>query len=194
MWQVRYDTIFDPTLNGGAGGYRNTDLTARAVLTDRQVGPANFSVDLFYDMPLRDDLLPLSYLRRASLTFGLDLYQTVGLQGALGYNGSYSSATQSVTSQVLTLGDVALIVRPLKDLYVGAVVNDTWDFSGNDASHPAFNLQPTFVAAWNRCCWALYSSWNSATGQFKIALTTPGAQKGLLQMFDTGLTLPGAKP
>jgi hypothetical protein len=194
VWQVRYDTIFDPTLNGGAGGYRNTDLTARAVLTDRQVGPANFSVDLFYDMPLRDDLLPLSYLRRASLTFGVDLYQTVGLQGALGYNGSYSSATQSVTSEVLTLGDVALIVRPLKDLYVGAVVNDTWDFSGNDASHPAFNLQPTFVAAWNRCCWALYSSWNSATGQFKIALTTPGAQKGLLQMFDTGLTLPGAKP
>jgi hypothetical protein len=194
VWQVRYDTIFDPTLNSGTGGYRNTDLTARAVLTDRQVGPANFSVDLFSDMPLRDDLLPLSYLRRASLTFGIDLYQTVGLQGSLGYNGSYSSATQSVTSEVLTLGDVALIVRPLKDLYVGAVVNDTWDFSGNDASHPAFNLQPTFVAAWNRCCWALYSSWDSATGQFKIALTTPGAKKGLLQMFDTGLALPGAKP
>ncbi len=194
IWQVRYDTLFDPTLNGGAGGYRNTDLTTRAVLTDRQVGPANFSVDLFSDMPLRDDLQPISYLRRASLTFGIDLYQTVGLQGSLGYNGAYSSATQSVTSEVLTLGDVALIVRPLKELYVGAVLNDTWDFSGNDPNHPAFNLQPTFVAAWNRCCWALYSSWDSATGRFKIALTTPGAQKGLLQMFDTGLTLPGAKP
>lgn len=194
VWQVRYDTVFDPTLHNGAGGYRNTDLTTRAVLADRQVGPANFSVDLFSDMPLRDDVLPISYLRRASLTFGIDLYGTVGLQGALGYNGTYSSASQTVTSQVLTLGDVALIVRPIKELYIGAVVNDTWDFSGNDPNHPAFNLQPTFVAAWNRCCWALYSSWDSATGRFKIALTTPGAQKGLLQMFDTGLTLPGAKP
>jgi len=194
IWQVRYDTVFDPTLNAGAGGYRNTDLTTRAVLTDRQVGPANFSVDLFTDMPLHDDLQPISYLRRASLTFGIDLYQTVGLQGSLGYNGAYSSVTQSVTSEVLTLGDVALIARPLKELYVGAVLNDTWDFSGNDPNHPAFNLQPTFVAVWNRCCWALYSSWDSATGRFKIALTTPGAQKGLLQMFDTALTLPGAKP
>lgn len=193
-WQVRYDTVFDPTLNGGAGGYRNTDFTTRAVVTDRQLGPANFSVDLFSDMPLHDDVQPISYLRRANLTFGLDLYQRFGLQGSLGYNGSYNPYTQKVTSELLTLSDVALIVRPLKDLYLGAVVNDTWDFTGDNPSYPAFNLQPTFMLVWNRCCWALHSSWNSATGQFKIALTTPGSTTGLLQVFNTGLTLPGEKP
>ncbi|MEJ2359400.1 MAG: hypothetical protein P8Y13_15160, partial [Deinococcales bacterium] len=190
VWQVRYDTVFDPTLNSGAGGYRNTDFTTRAVLTDRQWGPANFSVDLFTDMPLHDDLQPISYLRRGSLNFGLDLYETVGLQGSLGYNGYYSSSTQSVTSGLLNLTDVALIVRPVKSLYLGAVVNDTWDLTGNSATYPSFNLQPTFVVAWNRCCWALYSSWDSATGVFKIALTTPGSSQGLLQTFQSALMLP----
>ncbi len=193
-WQVQYVTVFDPTLNASAGGYRGSDLTARAVLTDQQYGPVNFSLDLFADMPFHDDLQPITYLRRASLVFGIDAYQTVGLQGSLGYNGAYSSTSQSVTSGLLTLGDVALIVRPLKDLYVGAVVNDTWDLTGLSPSYPTFNLQPKFVVAWNRCCWALYSSWDSATGRFSIALTTPGASQGLLQAFDTGLTLPGAKP
>ncbi len=145
-------------------------------------------------MPLHDDLQPVSYLRRGSLTFGLDLYQTVGLQGSLSYNGYYASSTQSVTSELLNLTDVALIVRPLKSLYVGAVVNDTWDLTGKSATYPSFNLQPTFVAAWNRCCWALYSSWDSATGVFKIALTTPGSNQGLLQTFQSALMLPERKP
>jgi len=193
VWQVRYVTIFDPSVGSG-GGYRNTDLTTRAVLSDTQVGPANFSVDLFTDLPLHDDLQALTYLRRASLVFGLDLFEHVGLQGALGYSGSYSSATDQVTSGFLTVGDLSLIVRPLKDVYVGAVLNDTWDLTGNDPNAPPFNLQPTFVVAWNRCCWALYGSWNSANGQIKVALTTPGSQTGLLQIFDTGLTLPEAKP
>lgn len=193
VWQVRYVTVYDPAL-GSAGGYRNTDLTTRAVLTDTQMGPANFSVDLFTDLPLHDDLQAVSYLRRASLVFGLDLFERVGLQGSLGYNGSYSSATQQVTGRLLTIGDLSLIVRPVNDLYIGAVLNDTWDLTGNDPNAPPFNLQPTFVVAWNRCCWALYGSWNSANGQIKVALTTPGSQTGLLQIFDTGLTLPEAKP
>ena len=193
VWQVRYFTVYDPAVGTG-GGYRNTDLTARAVLGDTQVGPANFSVDLFSDLPLHDDAQPVSYLRRASLVFGLDLYQSVGLQGALGYSGSYSAATQQVTSEYLTIGNFSLIVRPTKDLYLGAVLNDTWDLTGNDPNAPPFNLQPTFVVAWNRCCWALYGSWDSANGQIKLALTTPGSQTGLLQIFNTGLTLPEAKP
>jgi len=193
VWQLRYSTVFDPSLGSG-GGYRNTDLTARAVLTDRQLGPANFDVDLFTDLPLHDDALAVSYLRRASLVFGVDLYQTVGLQGALGYSGSYDASNQQLTSELLTISDLSLIVRPVKDLYVGAVLNDSWDLTGNDPNAPPFNLQPTFVVAWNRCCWALYGSWNSANGQIKLALTTPGSQQGLLQIFNTGLMLPEAKP
>jgi len=145
-------------------------------------------------MPIRDELQPITYLRRASLTFGIDAYETVGLQGSLGYNGTYSPVSQTVTGELLTLQDVALIVRPLKELYLGAVVNDTWDLTGLSPSYPTFNLQPKFVVAWNRCCWALYGSWDSSNGRLSIALTTPGATKGLLQAFDTGLTLPGGQP
>ncbi len=193
LWQVAYTTVYDPLLLAGAGGYRNSAVTARALLTDRELGPARFTVDFFSDLQLKDDVLELTYLRRANLTFGLDLYERVGLQGTVGYNGSYNPTSNEVTRAQLSLDSVALIVRPIDELYVGAVLNDVWDLSGNDPTRPAFNLQPTFVAAWNRCCWALYGSWDSATGVIKVALTTPGTEQGLQQVFDTGLRIPGSK-
>jgi len=192
-WQVRYASVYDPALNGGSGGYRNTDLTARALLTDRQVGPANFSVDLFSDLPIRDDAQPFTYLRRASLIFGLDLYQTVGLQGSIGYSGNYSAAAGQMTSEVLTIGNLSLMVRPLKDVYVGAVLNNTFDLTGTTPGAVAAGLLPTFVVAWDRCCWALYGSWNSATNQIRIALSTPGSQTSPLQVLNAAL-MPGEKP
>ena len=77
---------------------------------------------------------------------------------------------------------------------MGAVITDVWDLTGNDASQPAFNLQPTFVVAWNRCCWALYGSWNSRNGAVAITLTTPGADQGIGHIFDTGWIIPRRQP
>ncbi len=192
VWKVAYSTLYDPSL-GAAGGYRNTGVTARALLTDTIVGPARFSVDFYGDLQLHDDAQPDAYLRRANLGFGVDLFERVGLQGTLGYSGVYSAGLGRVSSGLLTLQDVALMVRPLDELYVGAVFDDVWDLTGQGTAHPAFNLQPTFVVAWNRCCWALYGSWNSATGAIKVALTTPGTQQGISQVFQSALMLPERK-
>src|SRR5690606_23138165 len=104
-------------------------------------------------------LQPATFLRRANLGLGVDLYQRVGLQGTFGYAASYNTAAMEVSSARLTLSEVALVVRALDDLYVGAVFNDVWDLTGNEPSR-LFQLQPKFTVVWNRCCWALYGSWD----------------------------------
>ncbi len=192
-WQVRYRTTFDPlmtTLDGATGGRRDTSLELRALLEEEPVGNSRFSVDLFVDMPLADGRQPGSYLRRASLTLGMDFSDRVGLQGSLGYRGTYSLAEEEVTRGELTLTNLALTVRVSDDVYVGAMLNDVWDLSGNSDEMARFNLQPEFLVMWNRCCWALYGSWNSATGQVRIALTTPGASSGLAEEITTPWRLP----
>ncbi|MFA5550167.1 MAG: hypothetical protein WDA03_01000 [Trueperaceae bacterium] len=195
-WQVRYSTRLDPALGSSPTtyGFRNSLLTGRVLLTDRAAGPVRFSVDGFAELMWQDDAQPSTFLRRANVRFGVDIYDRVGLQGTVGYSGLYSAAAQEVVSGRLSLQEVALVVRPLDTLYVGAVITDVWDLTGNDASQPAFNLQPTFVVAWNRCCWALYGSWNSRTGAVAITLTTPGADQGLGHIFDTGWIIPRREP
>ncbi len=195
-WQVRYSTRLDPVLGttADAYGFRNSQVTGRVLLTDRAVGAVRFSVDGFAELMWQDDVQPSTYLRRANLRFGVDVYDRVGLQGTIGYSGLYSLTSEEVVSGRLSLQEVALVVRPLDTLYVGAVITDVWDLTGNDASQSAFNLQPTFVVAWNRCCWALYGSWNSRSGAIAITLTTPGADQGIGHIFDTGWIIPRRQP
>ncbi len=195
-WQVRYSTRLDPALGDGPDGFglRNSLLTARVLFAERSVGPVRVGVDGFAELMWRDDVQPSTFLRRANLRFGVDVYDRVGLQGTVGYAGQYSLALEEVTSGRLSLQEVALVVRPLDTLYIGAVLTDVWDLTGGDPNQPAFNLQPTFVVAWNRCCWALYGSWNSRTGAIAITLTTPGADQGLGHIFDTGWIIPRRQP
>jgi hypothetical protein len=194
LWQIRYSTRFDPnltTLTGDTGGRRNTTLELRALAEERLIGSARFSVDLFVDLPLRDDALASTYLRRANLTLGSDIAGRVGLQGTLGYRGTYSAVDDEVTRGELRIDNLALTVRVHDDVYLGAVLNDVWDLTGNNPQQPAFNLQPEFIVIWNRCCCALHGSGNSSTGQVKVALTTPGATTGLVEVIETPLLLPG---
>lgn len=189
-WQVRFSTTYDPGILGGAGGYRASTLTGRALLAGHQVGPVRFSVDGFAEFQWRDALQPETYLRRANLVFGVQFSEVVGLQGTLGYSAAYSTSQQEVTSARLSLEQVALVVRPLDSLYVGAVFNEVWDLTGNDPTRPPFSARPTVTLVWNRCCWALYGSWNTGTGALSITLTTPGADQGLSQVFETGWLIP----
>ena len=192
-WQVQFSTTFDPAILAGAGGYRGSTLTGRALLGNRTLGPAEFTVDGFVEFQWRDHLQPETFLRRANLGLGVDLYQRVGLQGTFGYAASYDMAALEVSSARLTLNEVAVVVRALDDLYLGAVVNDVWDLTGNDPSR-LFQLRPKFTVVWNRCCWALYGSWDSANGAVSITLTTPGAEQGIGQVFDTGWVIPRRQP
>lgn len=195
-WQVRFATQVDPG-SAPAGqdlGYRNSVLTGRVLLVDEVVGPARFSVDGFVELLWADDRQPTTYLRRANLGFGVDLFERVGLQGTLGYGGSYDFAAQAVASGRLTLQEVALVARPTDDIYLGAVFNEVWDLTGSDPNYPAFNLQPRFVVVWNRCCWALYGSWDSKSGALSVTLTTPGSTQGVGHVFETGWIIPRREP
>lgn len=192
-WQVRYLTRFDPDLPtaGGTGGLRDSALEARLQLEDERVGASRFSVDLFIDLQLRDDLLEMSYLRRASLQLATDIEGVVGVQGALGYRASLDTASNQLNRSELRIDDLAITLRAREDLYVGALFDDVWEFTGNVPSQPAFDLRPELFVVWDRCCWALIGGWDTETGQIRLSLTAPGEGQGVTQVLDTPLVLPG---
>lgn len=195
-WQARFTTQIDPASapSGAELGYRNSTLSGRVLLVDEVLGPTRFSVDGFAELLWADDRQPETYLRRANLTFGLDVASWLGLQGTVGYAGTYDPVARAVSSGRLTLQEVAIMARPIDDLYVGAVLNETWELAGTSTAYQAFNLQPRFVVVWNRCCWALYGTWDSKSGAIAITLTTPGATQGVSHVFDTGWVIPRREP
>lgn len=193
-WELRYQTTFDPRLGpAGEGGRRNSSLRALVLLEDEVVGPARFTVDLVADLGLRDAVVELTHLRQASLRFGAEYAGTVGLQGIFGYRGTYDAGAGEVARAELSIRELALTVKATPQLYVGAILDDVWDLTGRDPRATPWNLQPTLFVVWDRCCWALYGSWDSGTGQVRISLTAPGGTEGLSEAFDTPLRLPGRR-
>ena len=191
-WQVRYLTTFDPDLNT-TGDLRDSAIEGRLQLEDEQVGRSRYSVDLFVDLQLRDALLDVSYLRRASLQLAADIEGVVGVQGALGYRATMDTNSNELSRSELRIDDLAFTVRALDQLYLGALFDDVWEFSGSVPSQPAFDLRPELFVVWDRCCWALIGGWDTETGQVRLSLTTPGSGQGVTQVLDTPLVLPGRR-
>ncbi|MDZ7704809.1 MAG: hypothetical protein U5L04_10040 [Trueperaceae bacterium] len=195
LWRLTYNTTRDPTLNtraGEEGGFRDSrlELFLDTFNTPVTTGGVRFGVDINGTLVLADGLQPRTYLQRASLRLQSDFYARVGLQGQLSYRAALG-ADESLSQQVLSFDNFGLTVRPLDDLYISAFLNDSWDLTGDNPAQSPFNLQPTLYLVWDRCCWALYGSWDTETGTISIALSTPGGAQGLAQEFDTDLTLPG---
>ncbi len=190
-WRLSYRTVRDPSLAGGSGGFRNSTLEARVVLDETEVDSVRFAVDLSVVYRLADDDLTRSYLRQGSLDLAIDVNGWLGVQGTVGYNGTFNQTLGELTSARLSFTDLTVTVHPIDELYIGAVLEDVWDFTGNVSSQTPFNLQPTLFVTWDRCCWALFASWNTATGEISVALSAPGASEGIRQIFDTALILPG---
>lgn len=180
-WELRYRTEYDPAL----AGYQHSQFDARVQLARYDVGPLEFSVDGFIEVPMADDLLAHTYVRRASVAFSVQAWDVLGLQGRIGYSGTYSTQQGEVVEGRLQLQRVSIVARPFEDIYVGLTISDVWDITGNSTQYPAFNFQPTFTLVWNRCCWAVYSSWNTETGAITVTLTTPGSDAGIGHMFET---------
>lgn len=197
-WRLSYSTIFDPAftnLEGGQGRYRNSQLTARVNLGAAQLGGVYYRLDLASTVLLADDARRLSYLANTDLAFFVDLYSTVGLQATLRYNAFAGPAATEVERATLNLENVAATVKLFDELYLSAIIErEQWTLKSPSAAEDAFNFQPVFQVAWDRCCWALYGSWNTATGAVSITLTTPGSDRGFRQEFPTPLTLPGRGP
>ncbi len=195
LWRLSYRTTRDPTFttrDGDEGGFRNSEIE---LFLDNATTPINqsgirFGVDANATLLLADGRTPRTYLQRASLRLQSDFYARVGVQGALSYRAALGP-DESLSQQVLTFEDFGVTVRPLDDIYVSAFLNDVWDLTGDNDAQSPFNFQPTFYLVWDRCCWALYGSWDTETGTISIALSTPGGQQGFAQEIESGLTLPG---
>lgn len=184
-WELNARSVSDPALANGSGGRRDTTLDLRVGLTRERWGPLDVTLDAFAEWRLRDDVASRSYLRRASLTLGLDAFERVGVQGTLGYLGSYSEALADFTRSELQLQRVTLTLRPNDQLTVGAQLSDVWDFTEQRADQSPWNIRPELFLVWDRCCWALVAAYDTASGDVRIVLTGPGASTGIEEVIPT---------
>lgn len=189
-WSVRWRATRDPDLEEGPG-WRDSRLDASVGIDPAVFGEVRLGLDGFAELPLADAEQETSYLRRAGVTLALSAYGRVGLQGSLAYRGRLNTDGTDLSSARLVFEDLTLTTRPLEDLYLGARLDDAWELAADDpGDEPPFDLRPEVFFALDRCCWALYGTWNSADGEVTLTVGAPGADEGLQADFDSGLRLP----
>jgi hypothetical protein len=184
-WEANVRTTFDPALDGGAGGRRDTVADLRVDLTRERLGPLDVSLSTFAEWRLRDDALARTHLRRASLTLGIEAFERVGVQGRLGYLATYAPATETFTRSELQLERVTLSVRATDQLTLGAQVSDVWDFTRTRADQSPWNVRPELFLVWDRCCWAFAAAYDTGSGNLRLVLTGPGAATGIEEILPT---------
>jgi hypothetical protein len=189
-WQVGWSATHDPNLTEGS--WRDSRLELRAALSEEQIGPLLFVVDGVAEWALADALQPETFLRRGSLNFGADVEERLGVQARFSYLASYDRGREELARSEWTIADLTAAGWVTDELLLGARVKDVWEFTGRDPSRSPWNLQPEFFFVWDRCCWALAGSWNSANGDVRLVLSGPGGSNGLEQIFETLWTLPRA--
>lgn len=190
-FRAEYRTLLVP-VGGGTVERRTSTLTASGLLAERRLpgGWGRVALDAFVDVPLPDDAQETGYLRRAHVEFGVDVAGRVGLQGTVGYRGRYDAGVGEVTSGRLAIRDLSLVVRASDELYLGATLDDVWEIVG-DAPEPwTVDPRPRLFATWDRCCWALYTSWDTRTGEVVLTLGAPGVREGPQFAFEQGPVVP----
>ena len=190
-FRLAYQTTRDRQLNG-VGGYQDSEVEARLSVLGVSTPEVRFGVEFFSRLSLRDDAQPRSYIDELNLTFASSFFDVVGVQGALAYDGILDEDTNRLDSSRLTIDEVAFTVKLFDQLYVSTVFTDTWNFTSNDEEESPFNFQPEFRLTWDRCCWALFATYDTQDGSASITLTTPGSTQGFTQGIDpnTDLALP----
>jgi hypothetical protein len=179
-FEVVYRTDLVPL--GEVQERRGTRLEATLRLAERRFagGMVAAAVDGFAELALADDAQPSGYLRRASLTASLELATRLGVQGTVGYRGTYDLTTERVRSGRLSFEEVAVTVRVNEELYLGAALSDVWEVVEDDpAADLAFDPRPVLYATWDRCCWALYASWDTRDGELLVTLGAPASREGI---------------
>ena len=198
-WRVTYQTrrIFtageDDEIEVEA---RDTQLNTFINIDETRLGGVYFGVNFNLDVYFEDDSHDFTYLRETGLEFFTDFYGRVGVQGDLTY--STEILGNGAPKSQFGIEGLAFTWRIYEELYISSIFNDTFTFVQNetdlDGDEYGPNFQPEFQLTWNRCCWALLSSWDTATGQIKITLTTPGSDEALGPDIPSNLRFPGNKP
>jgi hypothetical protein len=188
---IRFEVVYrtDRVPIGDLEERRRTRLEATVRLAERRfaAGFVAAAVDGFAEVALPDDAQPSGYLRRASLTASLELATRLGVQGTVGYRGVYDLVAEEVRSGRLSFEEVAVTVRVNEELYLGAALSDVWEVVEDDPLPDlAFDPRPILYATWDRCCWALYASWDTRDGELVVTLGAPGAREGLQLALEEG--------
>jgi len=189
-WQVGWSATRDPNLTEGT--WRDSRLELRVALSQEQIGPVLFVVDGVAEWSLEDALQPETFLRRGSLNFGADLQERLGVQARFSYQASYDRSREELSRSEWTISELTVAGWASDQLMLGARIKDVWEFTGRDPTRSPWNLQPEFFFVWDRCCWALAGSWNSADGSVRVVLSGPGGSNGLEQIFESDWSLPRA--
>ena len=190
-FRLAYQTTQDRQLNG-VGGYQDSELEARLSVLGVTTPEVRFGVEFFSRLALRDDLQSRTYLEELNLTLASSFFDIVGVQGALAYDGNLNETDGTLSTSRLTIDEVAFTVKLFNQLYVSTVFDDVWNFTGTVEEESPFNFQPEFRLTWDRCCWALFATYDTEDGSASITLTTPGATQGFTQGLpeNTDLALP----
>ena len=195
LWALEYNTTYDrdlATRSGGVGGYKDTGLELLVDLPptylSTRAGDIGFRVNLEAELLLADAQLGRTYLNSAELVLFSDFFSRFGVQGRLAYNAILSD--DQLTTSTLTLDEFGVTARVTGEVYVSALLDDVWDFTGDNDARSPYNFQPILYVTWDRCCWALYGSLDTEDGTLEIAIGFPGEETGFQQALDTPLALP----
>lgn len=198
LYELSYETSYGPLdeFGGSAAGlgFSNTSLTAQVAVPlgfiGTGLGPLGFGLRLSSILAIADDELLQTYLSSGNLTLTTDFFSTVALQGTLAYAANSFGDTE-LSSQSLTFTDFGVTVRLWEDLYLSALLDDTWEFINPSATTTPYNFQPLFYLTLDRCCWAFYAAYNTENGTVSLTLGYPGSEtSGITGAFNTGLYLP----
>lgn len=202
LYELTYETSYGPldnsTADGAVGvGFQDTNLTLQSFFPTRflrtPLGPVGLGVQFDSNVAIADALLPITYLSSGSLELTTDFFSRLAVQGKLSYSANYNTYSATFDQRYLTLDGFGVTVRPLDDLYISALLYDTWDYTGNaygsSVSGPG-NFQPIISVTLDRCCWALKGAVNTETGAMSLSLGYPGSTQGLIGSFDTPFILP----
>ena len=178
----------------GQGGFRNTSLELKADVKNLASESTQFGVEFLARFRLKDDDLERFFLEQSNITFLGSFYDTVGVQGSLRYKGDYDLEENETPQSSLAIEDLAFTVKLYEQVYISAIFNDVWDFESNAEETTPYSFQPEILVTWDRCCWALYGSWDTKEGAISITLTTPGATQGFGREFPSPFIIPRRAP
>ena len=121
-------------------------------------------------LPDRED--PGAYLSQLSLRGGVEFSRWLALQGGLGYRREGERETLSLKNFGLT---VALSPDPPTRVYLSALVSQELDLSSGDPEP----LRPKLVLSYDRCCWGMRFTMDTAREEVRLELLYQGRSAGL---------------
>ncbi len=134
-----------------------------------------------FHLPDRSD--PGVYLANLALRGGVSLAPWLALQGGLGYRRSGTAETLVFQRFGVT---VALAQSRPTRVFLSTFLDQTFDLKGKTPNPP----KPTFVLSYDRCCWGLRFTLNTAKEEVRLALVYGG--KSADTVFDSsGILFPG---